>query len=291
MPFWELTVSASPETSEGLTNFLWELGALGVVEEEPAGAPLTLRAFFAETASPSTLAAATRDYCAGLKALGFTVTGVQPTVTPVQEEVWAEAWRQAFLPRPVGRRLLVAPPWDIPAQLDGRQLVIVEPGRAFGTGSHESTQGCLLLLECLLETYRVTHAVDVGTGTGILAITALLLGVPEVTALDTDPDALREARENAERNGVGSRLRCHLSGAEALEGRFPLLLANLLAESHFALAPHYRRLLASRGTLILGGLLAEEEPAVVKAMAAQGLVRLGSAELEGWVSLRLTMAG
>lgn len=290
MPFWELTIPASPESAEGLANRLWELGALGIVEEEPDRARLTLRAFFAETASPSTLAAAVSDYCATLSALGFQVPAARPAVAPLPEESWAHAWRQSFQPQPVGRRLLITPPWEVPATRDGRELVIIEPGRAFGTGTHGSTQGCLILLDSFLETGRVTRAVDVGTGSGVLAIAALRLGVPQVTALDTDPDALTEARRNAELNGVEGRLTRQLSGPEALEGLFPLVLANLLAGSHVALSAHYRRLLGSRGSLILGGLLADEEPAVVGAVAALGLAPLGRVELEGWVALRLTAA-
>lgn len=288
MPFWELKIAASPETSEGLSNLLWELGALGVVEEEPEGAPLTLKAFFTETASPATLTAAVSEYCSALSALGFRVTAVRPTVAQLREERWGEAWRQSFPPKVVGRRLLVAPPWDLPVSRDGRKLVIIEPGRAFGTGNHGSTQGCLILLDSFLDTREITHAADVGTGTGILAIAALQLGVPEVAALDTDPDALAEARRNAELNGVDGRVCCHLGGPEGLEGGFPLLLANLLAGSHVAFAADYRRLLASGGTLILGGLLADEEPAVVKALTSQGFVPAARIELEGWVSLRLT---
>ncbi len=291
MPFWELRIPASPETSEGLTNFLWELEALGVVEEEePDGAPAQLRAYFADTAATATLATAVSRYCADLRALGFAVPAVEPAVVPLLEEAWAEAWRQSFPPRPVGRRLLVAPPWDTPAPLDGRQRVIIGPGRAFGTGNHGSTLGCLALLDSFLETHRVAHAVDIGTGTGILAIAALLLGVGDVVALDVDPDALREAQKNAERNGVEGRLSLHLTGPEELQGSYPLLLANLLAASHTAFAPHYHRLLASGGTLILGGLLPEEGPTVVSALVAHGFAPLERVELDGWLSLRLTTA-
>lgn len=290
MTFWELTILASPETSEGLANFIWELGALGVVEEEQDGAPPRLRGFFADTACTATLAAAVSNYCASLSDLGFSVAGVTPTVAPVPEEAWAQAWQQSFPPRPVGHRLLVAPPWEVSVPQDGRQLVIIKPGRAFGTGNHESTQGCLLLLDSFLETHRVTHAVDIGTGTGILAVAALRLGVSEVTALDTDPDALREAQENAERNGVGQRVSCRLAGPDGLQGCFALLLANLLAGSHVGFASHYRRLVASSGSLIVGGLLSEEEPSVVGALTAHGFVPKERVELEGWVSLRLTAA-
>lgn len=288
MAFWELSVPVSPEASEGLTNLLWELGALGVVEEESDGAPARLRAYFADTAAPSTLAATIRQYCADLSALGFAVPSAEPSVTPLLEGAWAEAWRQGFPPRPVGRRLVVVPPWAVPPHLDGRHLVIIEPGRAFGTGAHESTLGCLELLERFLDTHQVTVALDIGTGTGILAIAAVRLGVPEVIAVDIDPDALREAQKNAERNDVGRRVQLRLTGPEGLHGAFPLLLTNLLAGSHTALAPHYRRLVADGGTLILGGLLSDEAPAVVSALAARGFVPGERAELNGWLSLSLT---
>lgn len=290
MPFWELSLPASPETSEGLTNFLWELGALGVVEEERNGAAARLRAFFADTAPPEALAGAIRDYAVALGALGFPVAAVEPTVTPLVADAWAEAWRQSFPARAVGRRLLVAPPWDLPVSLDGRKLVVIEPRRAFGTSNHGSTQGCLTLLDSFLDSHRVSHGVDVGTGTGILAIAALVLGVPEMTVLDIDPDAVREARENAERNGVAERLRCRLSGPEGLDGPAPLLVANLLASAHAAFAAHYRRLVAAGGSLIAGGLLTPEEPAVVGALAAHGFRPLDRAEFDGWVSLTLTTA-
>jgi ribosomal protein L11 methyltransferase len=288
MPFWELRVPGSSDTSEGLTNFLWELGALGVVEEERSGAPPCLSAFFAETASPSSLGAAVARYCSSLAALGFSVPDVAPAVAPVLDQAWAEAWRRSFPPREIGRRLLVAPPWDFPAHPNGRQVLIIEPGRAFGTGTHESTRGCLLLLEALLETTSIPRALDLGTGSGILALAALRLGVGDVEAVDIDPDALREAWENARRNGVERRLACHLAGPEGLHGSFPLILANLLRESHVAFAPHYRRLLDPGGTLIAGGLLAVDEAAVMEALAAQGFLMVDRLDLDGWLSLTLS---
>ncbi|MFQ5519879.1 MAG: 50S ribosomal protein L11 methyltransferase [Candidatus Methylomirabilia bacterium] len=291
--FWELTIPAPPETREALTNFLWELGALGVVEEEmrgipsPAsGAPEQLRAFFPGSASPGGLERATRDYCSALSALGFEMTAVEPAVAPLEEAAWDESWRQSFTPIRVGRRLLVAPPWDIPFQSEGRRVVVIEPGRAFGTGAHGSTQGCLVLLESLLEREPATHALDLGTGTGILAIAALKLGVPRLTALDTDADAIAAAISNAERNGLSARLRCLMAGPESLDGeQYPIILANLLAESHVAGAASYRRLLMPGGALILGGILADEEDEVAGAMANQALERKGRVEIDGWVSL------
>ncbi|MBI4587744.1 MAG: 50S ribosomal protein L11 methyltransferase [Candidatus Rokubacteria bacterium] len=300
MPFWELTVRASPEVSEGLTNFLWEQGALGLVEEEAPCFPPRLRAFFPETVSSTRLAGAVGDYLASLRALDLAVNGGEPVVTPLLDEAWAEAWRRAFAPLRVGRRLLIIPPWETPTTENGLKILVIEPGRAFGTGTHGSTQGCLVLLEALLDRHPVGYprgvptrkrgsrgcALDIGTGTGILAIAAAALGVPRVTALDTDPDAVAAARANAERNGVSERIHCVVSEAgELRETTAPLILANLLAGSHVALAPEYRRLSSPGGHLILGGLLADEAASIEEALAQHGFIFAERTDVDGWASL------
>ena len=199
--FWELSVEAPEEVSEGLTNFAWELGALGVVEEEIAGVP-RLRAFFAGATSVDTLVARVRTYLEGLRALGFTVRD-DARLAPLADPGWAEAWRDHFRPRPVGDRLLIAPPWDAPS-VPGRLTIVIEPGRAFGTGHHGSTAGCLEMLERIAERERPACALDLGTGSGILAIAAARLGIAHVLAIDDDPDAVANARANVALNGVGT---------------------------------------------------------------------------------------
>lgn len=286
MPFWELTVPTSPEASEGLTNFLWEQGALGVVEEETPGAPPRLRAFFPEAASSTGLARAVSGYLASLRALGLGPNGGEPQVAPFLDEAWADAWRQAFTPQRVGRRLLIVPPWETPAADDGRVTLVIEPGRAFGTGSHGSTQGCLVLLEALLDRRRVARALDIGAGTGILAIAAAALGVPRVTALDTDPDAVAATRANAARNGVDGRIACVLTDvAGVAEPAFPLVLANLLAGSHLTHAPAYRRLVSPGGHLIAGGILSDEAASVSDTLGHHGFTLVERTDLDGWASL------
>jgi ribosomal protein L11 methyltransferase len=289
VPFWELTVRAAADVSEGLTNFLWEQGALGVVEEETPGALPQLRAFFPEAISSTALARAVGDYLASLTALGLAVNGAEPRVAPLLDEPWAEAWRQAFAPQRVGRRLLIVPPWERPAADHGLTPIVIEPGRAFGTGTHGSTQGCLLLLEALLERTTLPRALDIGTGTGILAIATAALGVPEVTALDTDPDAVAAAEGNALKNGVRERIRCVLADTAGVEGpAFPLILANLLTGSHLTHAPEYRRLLSPGGHLILGGILSDEADSVGDVLAQHGFGLAERTDVDGWASLRFT---
>lgn len=300
MRFWDVSVAAAPETVEALTNFLWELGAVGVVEEERPGRGPELRAFYPGTASPATLAQALADYQGALRALELPVAAGGPEVRALVDEPWASAWQASFPPRTVGQRLLVTPPWHeggrdgaAPPPADERIRVVIEPGRAFGTGHHGSTEGCLVLLERALGPGVPAGVLDIGTGTGILAIAAVALGVPEVLAVDVDPDAIRSVEENAARNGCAARIRPILGGPEAVapSERFGLVLANLLGPTHLALRDQYRRLLAPGASLVLGGMLAADDDPVREAFQAGGFVERERVVVDGWSSLRLAGPG
>jgi ribosomal protein L11 methyltransferase len=288
MAFWQLTLPASADSEDALTNFLWEQGALGVVEEEAPGVAPRLRAFFAESMS-TRLLAAVQGYQASLRSLGFAVESHGTEITPLLDEAWASAWQQSFPAREVGRRLLVLPPWiEAPSRADGadRLTVIIEPGRAFGTGHHGTTEGCLVLLEEALAATPGTAALDIGTGTGILAIAALKLGAPTVLAIDVDPDAVGASQVNAGRNGC-TGLTVRLAEPQEVADRFPLVLANLLTHTHVALAPQYARLVTPGGSLVLGGMLEDEDGRVSETLAAAGFTTRSRLALEGWASLRL----
>jgi ribosomal protein L11 methyltransferase len=293
--YWELTVTLAAdaaETAEVITNRLWELGAVGVVEESaPGGA--ALRAFFPPGTQPIPLTADLRDYLDDLAALEVPGTPVAIAAAPLPDEPWADAWRAHFRPVPVGRRLLVCPPWEAPPPLEReRVVVLIEPGRAFGTGGHGSTRSCLELLERALDTVHVGHVLDAGCGSGILAIAAARLGVARVDAIDVDPDAVAATADNARRNGVTERVRGTLASIDTWPGpAAPLVLANLLAAAHVTLAPTLARLVSPEGSLIAGGLLTAEVPAVAGAFAAAGCWLVEIAEREGWASLLLRRAG
>jgi ribosomal protein L11 methyltransferase len=290
MAFWQLTLPTSPETADALTNFLWEQGALGVVEEETPPAPPSLRAFFADTAPSTGLVRALAAYQASLRSLGFAVASVEPDVAPLHDGEWATAWQQSFRPIEVGERLLVVPPWEAREDrpISERVQIIIEPGRAFGTGHHGSTEGCLVLLERSLASPGATapRMLDIGTGTGILAVAAVKLGAPSVLALDTDPDAIAAAGLNAGRNGCIDRIALRMAGPENVgAGPFPLVVANLLTHTHLSLRSHYERLTAVGGSLILGGILADEAAQVVTALEGAGFASTARVTIEGWASI------
>ncbi|HTK89210.1 MAG TPA: 50S ribosomal protein L11 methyltransferase [Verrucomicrobiae bacterium] len=285
MEFWELTVPTTAETTEGLTNFLWEQGALGVVEEETPSAPPRLRAFYAASVSSTALLGAVEAYRAGLRAMQF-VLGGDAEVHPIHDEQWASAWQQSFPPLCVGDRLFVAPPWEAAPTPAGRRRIVIEPGRAFGTGHHGSTESCLALLDRWLAAKPAGRVLDIGTGTGILAVAAVALGAPRVTAIDLDPDAISAARQNAAANGVGDLIDVSTGGPESLPrpAAYDLVLANILTHTHLALVREYRRRVAPFGALVLGGMLVGEDDQVTRALVPHGFTPRESLERDGWAA-------
>jgi ribosomal protein L11 methyltransferase len=291
MTFWQRTVATVPEISDALTNFLWEQGALGVVEEESPTEPARLRAFFPETLSSGALLRAVSVYRASLRSLGLPVAEPGPEIAPLRDAAWASAWQQSFPPREIGERILVVPPWETRADRgDVRLQIIIEPGRAFGTGHHGSTEGCLVLIEeAFGHSPTAGRVLDIGTGSGILAIAAVQLGAVDALAIDVDPDAIRVAAINVESNGCAGRITLQTGGPEGIAGGecFPLVLANLLSHTHVALAAQYARLTAPGGSLVLGGILADEDRKVIDRVEAAGFALSARRVIDGWASLSL----
>lgn len=176
---------------------------------------------------------------------------------------WATMWMTRFKPFAVGRFLIV-PPWSHEHRAEQLRLVI-QPGQGFGTGHHGSTYGVLRLLDELWQERLFARALDVGTGSGILAIAMRLLGAGEVTAIDIDPVAIENARENAELNHVSKHLRFSLVPLSSLRRHFELITANILSSTVIEMAPLLLRRLAPEGRLILAGILAREADRVIAA--------------------------
>jgi ribosomal protein L11 methyltransferase len=289
--YWEVTVLLAPAATEAVANFLWDTGAVGLVEEVQE-AFLVLRAFFPPGGHGQEMPHRLADYLSQLRRLAVAVGPGTISVTPVADQRWDDAWRSHFRPLRIGRRLLVCPPWDVPppSELAGdpSAVVIIEPGPAFGTGGHASTRTCLELLERALLADRSRRVLDVGTGSGILAIAAARLGAPEVIAIDSDPDAVRAAQENALRNGVETRVRVALTPLAALaDPAADLVLANLLGSMLVAHAHGLGRACRTPGRLIAGGLLVHEVPAIVAAFVVEGFRMVEMIESEGWAALLL----
>ncbi len=294
--YWALVITLAPDAADAVSNFLCEAGAMGLVEEGDSG-PVALRVFFPPGTDPAEVSRRLTGYLDALRELSLSIGPGTIAVTRVPEEAWADAWRAHFRPLPIGRRLLVCPPWEAPASPwagpDGARIVIlIEPGRAFGTGGHATTRGCLELLERTLDARPAERVLDIGTGSGILAIAAARLGAPAVFAIDTDPDAVAAAVANAARNGVAARVRVEIGTLDAWGGPpADLVLANLLGAALVASAPSLGRCCRVAGRLIAGGLLVHEVPTAVASLVPEGFRLVELIEHEGWAALLLTRDG
>ena len=190
------------------------------------------------------------------------------------DEDWSESWKRGLRPRRVGRSFIVAPSWTEPEVRAGDRVIVVDPEMAFGTGEHATTRGALRFLE--QATQPGARILDVGTGSAILAIGAALLGAAEVIAIDSDADAILNARDNVARNAVAERIRLEhglvdsdylaRAGAE----RFDIIVANVLSGVLRPLLPDFRRALKAGGHLILGGILEHEADDMLDACALAG---------------------
>jgi ribosomal protein L11 methyltransferase len=197
---------------------------------------------------------------AGMLADGAAVDGTRRIVDPG----WSTLWMKRFGPFRVGRRILIVPPWKR-AHQPGRTTIVVQPAQAFGTGHHPTTAGALRALEAIVIAHAPKSILDAGTGSGILAIAAALLGQrnAEVIAIDIDPIALENARANARLNGVEKSIRFTSVPLASIHRHFDLIMANILSGTLIELAPHLRRIVAPGGRLILGGFLADEADEVL----------------------------
>lgn len=220
-----------------------------------------------------------------LQAFGLRAVGPL-RVREVTDAGWADAWKEHYVPQRIGR-IVVLPSWMADAPVEAGEVpIVLDPGMAFGTGLHPTTRGCLELLAEIEP--MPARVLDVGIGSGILAIAALRLGAEHAHGFDTDPLAFTAAIENAERNGLADRLTVEQGTLpEAPAGRYPLVLANLVAAVLVGLAPRLSEHLAGDGVLIASGIIEGRADEVIAAMAGAGLRVTDRRDDGDWVTLRL----
>ncbi len=208
----------------------------------------------------------------------------------LREEDWSENWKKYYTPFPVGKRLYVVPEWmrsePIP---EGRTALYLNPGLIFGTGSHGTTRLCLEGVEKLVETDD--NILDLGTGSGILAIAALRLGARSAKGCDIDPKAARVAAENASFNGIGSEFQCFTGDIlrdstlrEQLKGKYDLVLANIIADVIIPLTGLVGDYLAEDGLFLTSGIIEHRAEDVRAALERSGFAIVERRERDGWVA-------
>lgn len=203
-----------------------------------------------------------------LRAARMIDAAATPSVSRIQDPGWATMWQKRFEPFPVGERFLIVPPWAQTTATE-RIQIIIRPGQAFGTGHHASTFGTLHLIADTFGSTHCARVLDVGTGSGILAIAAHKLGARKVVAIDVDAVALENAIENADLNRLAGSIRFSAAPLSSIRGSFELITANILSSVLIAIAPQLKARLHLGGYLILAGILAREADAVAAAYAPE----------------------
>jgi ribosomal protein L11 methyltransferase len=208
------------------------------------------------------------------------------TPVKVRNEDWAENWKQNFPRQRIGARLVIRPSWENYTPAENEVVIELDPGMAFGTGTHGTTLLCLeMIAELLAQPSPPASFLDVGTGSGILALGAAALGCPLILANDIDPDACLVARENAQKNDLTDRIEITSLPLEQLSGSFELVVANILAEENVRLKNELLRHLAPGGWLVLSGILREKEKLVRTGFADLPLDSFPSRYQDDWTCL------
>jgi ribosomal protein L11 methyltransferase len=284
--FARMTFRTPAALADEAAGLLVAHGALGCAVagiSRPGARPrrvVTLDAFFAR-ALPADVARVGRI----MRAAGMIDERARGRLATISDPGWATMWRRRFAPLRVGRRILIVPPWDRRREA-GRISIVIQPGQAFGTGHHPSTAGALRAIQALLATAGAPRrtALDVGTGSGVLALAMKMMGAERIVAIDVDEVALENARDNALLNAVPRAIRFSAIPLSSVRGRFDLITANILSAVLIEMAPQLARKLHARGTLILGGILSREAPAVIRRFSK--LLRpVDTKHNRGWATL------
>ncbi len=318
MRWHELTVLATESSQEMVTHYLTELGAGGVSVEEAWSSdkprdtkygevydtPLNdirpgyavYKAYFSEDYEMEPIEAELKTMLEGLPEYGYDAGEFTIHVGSVHEDDWANAWKQYFKPVAVTERLVIKPTWEEYEPKEGELIIELDPGMAFGTGTHPTTTLCLKALESAIDGGE--RLIDVGTGSGVLAIGAMKLGAAKVLALDLDPVAVKCAQENVGMNGYESEIEVRLSdllgvvngsegaqrGADGVRPPVDLVVANILAEIILLFIADVMDVLKPGGLYIASGIFKNKEAAVEAGLLAAGFEIVDVLRQEDWVA-------
>ncbi|MDU6600683.1 MAG: 50S ribosomal protein L11 methyltransferase [Streptococcus anginosus] len=283
----ELTITVSREAEEAVSNILIDLGSQGVAiddsadylgEAGPFGEVLpqvkqlntvAITAYYPETVNLEMIRQEVKEYLAQLRDFGLEIGETQLTTQQLAEEDWADNWKKYFEPARVTHDLTIVPSWTDYEATIGEKIIKLDPGMAFGTGTHPTTKMSLFVLEQILRGGETV--LDVGTGSGVLSIASSLLGAKDIYAYDLDEVAVRVAQENIELNPDMENI--HVASGDLLRGveiEADVIVANILADILVNLTDDAYRLLKDEGYLIMSGIISEKWNLVRESAEAAG---------------------
>lgn len=287
MRWAQLTVVTSQEAVDAVANCLFELNANGIEVKEVSTSPqsaVKLISYFRTDDVDGDRFQAIQKFLAQLPEFGMNPHPAEVWLSEVEEEDWSANWRSGFHPRRIGKRLVIAPTWHELTPNELEILIRLDPGMAFGTGHHPTTQVSMELLEKVIRKGDI--AADIGTGTGILSIAAAKLGAKRVDATDIDETVMPIASENVLRNGVEPIVRLKQGdGLNALRGTYHLIISNTLSEVILPMIPHCPQYLKSEGKVVLSGIMGKEAGEIEILLRANGFQCIEIQEQDSWVGI------
>ena len=267
MNWARITVTTSQEASEAVANCLFEMNAAGVEFKENADAKVDLIAYYPLDDRVGARMQKLQNFLAELPTWNIQPDPATIDLQHVKSEKWAEAWKTAFPPQRVGKRIVITPTWHDTAHSETDILIQLDPGMAFGTGYHPTTRLSLELLEHTVEPHH--HIADIGTGSGILTIAAVKLGAKQVDAIEIDPTAIPVAAANFQTNTVTPQVCLSQGdGLKDIDSKYHLVIGNILTKAILPIIPDCAPRLHPAGTVIFSGILETELAQVQSALEA-----------------------
>jgi ribosomal protein L11 methyltransferase len=285
---WKISVTTAPEAEDAVTELLESAFGQSVSSYTDAETGITVVSAYVPT-RPDWSQARQKELAVGLRRIatsGLDLGRGQIKLKSIRKEDWAESWKLHFKPLVIGSALLLKPSWSRRRPRKGQAVVVLDPGLSFGTGRHPTTAFCLRQLVARRRSGRSQSCLDIGTGSGILAIAAAKLGYAPVDAFDFDPEAVRVALANARRNGVAAKIRFQRQDLTRLPRRSPqqysLICANLVSSLLVAERERILARLRADGVLVIAGILEEEFAQVQQVFESAGLRLMAGRTQNEW---------
>lgn len=286
---WKKISVAIPKgfDQEIISDIFMRVGANGteMVDDDKTDVKTKINSYFDENNYHDEILKNLQQEIKRLPEFGFDVTGVEISVSELDDSSWENEWKQYYHPVKISRYLTVVPNWvDYQPQYPDEHLIVMDPGKSFGTGTHPTTYSCMQALELILGDAHSLY--DVGTGSGILSIQARLLGVKDIKAYDLDPEAVRAAKENIQLNPGCEDIEVYQNSLlDGVNGKVDVIVANMLADVIEQFIPDLDSHLNQNGFVILSGIINEKEALITQQMEDQGFIVLEAFHLKGWSTM------
>jgi ribosomal protein L11 methyltransferase len=287
----QLTITCSPELTDAISDFLVGILEAGVeIGVDDQLLEQTLHAYLEEeNPTEDVIAKVVMQVTAHLQELAsiFQLEVPKLESAVIDDEDWGTNWKVHFKPFAITPGLVIKPTWEEYTPLPGEAVIEMDPGMAFGTGHHATTSLCMGFIRSVLEE-KPGKVLDVGTGTGILAMAAALFGAEHVLGIDNDPDAVAAAFENVAHNSLENTVDVEITPLEEIEGQYSLVVANIIHDVLLLMIDDLTRLTAPAGSLVLSGILKEKQADnIIGVYEKAGFSCVARQEKDEWAALHL----